>query len=130
MLRRIVIGYDFSETADDALAWTVDLAKTTGAHVSVVHVSSATEEGDPEVARRRADLAAATQDLDGVSTHVLLGDAVASRLVAFADETDADAIVVAMTGGASMRRWMLGSVADDVLHTAHCPVIAYRAEEG
>lgn len=130
MLRRIVIGYDFSETADDALAWTLDLAKATGAHVSVVHVSQATGEHDPEVTRRRADLAAATQDLDDVSTHVLLGDAVAARLVAFADETDADAIVVAMTGASSMRRWMLGSVADDVLHTSHCPVIAYRAEEG
>lgn len=131
MLRRIVVGYDFSERADDALAWASDLAKATGAHVAVVHVTvRAASEEDPGLSAVRADLAAAVQDLAGdVSTHVLVGGTVAERLVGFADETDADAIVVAMTEGSAVRRWMLGSVADDVLHSAHCPVIAYRSGE-
>jgi len=47
-----------------------------------------------------------------------------------ADETDADMIVVGMTTHSAVQRWVLGSVADQVLHRAHCPVVAYRAEDG
>ncbi len=130
MLRRIVVGYDFSENADDALAWVADVARATGASVSVVHVVDAPSDDAPAADEARRKLSAATQDL-GVETsnHVVIGAQIADRLVAFADETDADALVVAMTGGGAVRRWILGSVADEVLHKAHCPVIAYRAED-
>ena len=130
MLRRIVVGYDFSENADDALAWVAEVARATKAHVSVVNVVDAASESAPAVAEARINLAGAVQELGvEVSTHVVAGGPVADRLVAFADETDADALVVAMSGGNSMRRWILGSVADEVLHKAHCPVIAYRTDD-
>jgi nucleotide-binding universal stress UspA family protein len=130
MLRRIVVGYDFSENADDALAWVADLARSTGAQVAVVHVVSAPSEDAPEVDEARRNLAAATQDLGvEVTTHVAVGGHVAERLVTYADDTDADALVVAMSGGKSVRRWILGSVADEVLLKAHCPVIAYRSDD-
>jgi len=130
VLRRIVVGYDFSEMADDAFAWTVDLARTTGAHVALVHVARAPSDDDPALAERRAELAAVMQDLPEVSSHVIAGDSVSDRLIAFADETDADMIVVGMTTHSAVQRWVLGSVADQVLHRAHCPVVAYRAEDG
>lgn len=130
MLRRIVVGYDFSENADDALAWVAEVARATNAHVSVVNVVDAASESDPAVAEARINLAGAVQELGvEVSTHVVAGGPVADRLVAFADETDADALVVAMSGGNAVRRWILGSVADEVLHKAHCPVIAYRTDD-
>ncbi len=129
MLRRIVVGYDFSEAADDALAWVSDVARAASSHVAVVHVADLADT-DPALSELRARLVEAVADL-GVetSTHVVTGDAVADTLVRFADERDADAIVVAMTGGHPVRRWILGSVADAVLHRAHCPVIAYRGDD-
>ncbi len=130
MLRRIVVGYDFSETADDALAWTADLARSTNATMAVVHVVDAASEDDPAVDEARRNLAAATQDLGlEVTAQVEVDSRVAARLVAYADETDADALVVAMSTGNSVRRWFLGSVADEVLQKAHCPVIAYRSDD-
>lgn len=130
VLRRIVVGYDFSEMADDAFAWAVDLARTTGAHVSLVHVTRGAGDDDPAFAERRAELAAVMQDLPDVSSHIVSGDSVSDRLIAFADETDADLIVVGMTTSSAVQRWVLGSVADRVLHGAHCPVVAYRTEDG
>jgi nucleotide-binding universal stress UspA family protein len=130
MLRRIVVGYDFSEAADDALAWTADLARATGAQIAVVHVIDASNDGTPAVDEARRNLVAAAQDLGlEVTTHVEVGAHVAAKLVAYADDTDADALVVAMSEGNSVRRWFLGSVADEVLQKAHCPVIAYRGED-
>lgn len=130
MLRRIVVAYDFSEASDDALAWTADLARSTGARVEVMHVIDAPSNDAPEVDEARRKLAEAVQELGvEVSTHVDVGSGVAERLVSHADETDADALVVAMTEGPSMRRWFLGSVADEVLRKARCPVIAYRSED-
>ncbi len=130
MLRRIVVGYDFSETADDAVAWTADLARATNAQMAVVHVVDAASEDDPSVDEARRNLAAATQDLGlEVTAQVEVASHVAARLVAYADETDADALVVAMSSGNSVRRWFLGSVADEVLQKAHCPVIAYRGDD-
>jgi nucleotide-binding universal stress UspA family protein len=130
VLRRIVVGYDFSEMADDAFAWTVDLARTTGAHIALVHVVRAASDDDPALTERRAELASVMQDLPNVSSQVITGDSVSDRLIAFADETDADMIVVGMTTHSAMQRWVLGSVADQVLHRAHCPVVAYRADDG
>lgn len=130
VLRRVVVGYDFSEMADDAFAWTVDLARAAGAHVALVHVARAAGDDDPGLAARRAELAAVAQDLPDVSSHVVAGESVSARLIAFADETDADLIVVAMTTHSAVQRWVLGSVADQVLHRAHCPVVAYRADDG
>lgn len=130
VLRRIVVGYDFSEMADDAFAWTVDLARTTGAHVSLVHVTRGEGDDDPGLGERRAELAAVMQDLPNASSHVVAGDSISERLIAFADETDADLIVVGMTTNNALQRWVLGSVADQILHRAHCPVVAYRTEDG
>ncbi|MFO0610168.1 MAG: universal stress protein [Polyangiales bacterium] len=130
VLRRVVVGYDFSEMADDAFAWAVDLARPSGAHVSLVHVARAAGDDDPALAERRAELAAVMQDLPDVSSHVVAGESVSDRLIAFADETDADLIVVGMTTHSAVERWVLGSVADQVLHRAHCPVVAYRTDDG
>lgn len=130
MLRRIVVGYDFSEGADDALAWAADLARSVGARVEAMHVIDAPAIDAPEVDDARRKLAEAVQDLGvEVSTHVEVGSRIAEQLIAHADETDADALVVAMTESPSVRRWFLGSVADEVLRKARCPVIAYRSED-
>jgi nucleotide-binding universal stress UspA family protein len=42
----------------------------------------------------------------------------------------ADLIVMATHGRSGLRRWVLGSVADKVLHASHIPLLLVRAQEG
>jgi nucleotide-binding universal stress UspA family protein len=129
MLHRIVVGYDFSESADDALAWAVDLARPHNAQVAVVHVMDAASDDDPAAQAQRARLVHTATELGPeVVSHLLLGDNVARKLVEFAERNDADAIVVATEANA-FTGWLLGSVAQEVLRRAHCPVITWRQDD-
>jgi nucleotide-binding universal stress UspA family protein len=63
----------------------------------------------------------ATQDLRVVG-HIRVG-AEARGVMEVAAEIDADLIVVGTHPRSGIRKLILGSVADEVLHDAHCPVL-------
>ena len=94
MLRRIVVGYDFSENSDDALAWVAEVARATNAHVSVVHIIDATSEADPAVATARRDLIA-----HYVYLYEEAGETPADRFLANAEAsfTDLERLVLRFT---------------------------------
>ena len=56
---------------------------------------------------------------------VVVGDA-ATQLIAVADERQADVIVIGTRGRTGLRRLLLGSVARNVMHHAHCSVLIAR----
>jgi nucleotide-binding universal stress UspA family protein len=132
----VVLAYDFSEASENALSWISDVAlampstvdATQRPHLSVVHIVEA-QHGSREHTDAVERLVTAVHGLTvDASTHVVVGEGIAEKIVEFADNADADAIVVSIKGGI-VRRWITGSVADSVLHHAHCPVIAYRGED-
>ena len=128
MIRRIVVGYDFSEAADDALTWAIDLALPLQATINVVHIADSSDDNDPRVVERRAALARVADDAGPqVTSQLALGSDVARALVDLAEEANADLIVVATRQVSAMRRWFLGSVADEVIRAAHCPVVTVRS---
>ena len=128
MIRRIVVGYDFSEAADDALTWAIDLAQPLQATINVVHIADSSDDNDPRVVERRAALARVADDAGPqVTSQLALGSDVARALVDLAEEANADLIVVATRQVSAMRRWFLGSVADEVIRAAHCPVVTVRS---
>ena len=130
MLRKIVVGYDFSDHADDALAWATDLARALGSQVALAHVTEADSPDNPDVEALRHRLAAVADNVGPeVASHVLVGSDIAETIVRFADQIDADAIVVGTRGLGSVARLFLGSVADGVLRKAACPVITFRHED-
>ncbi len=128
MIRRIVVGYDFTEASDDALSWALDLAQPLQATVNVVHIADGNDDNDPKVVERRAALARVADDAGpGVTSQLVLGSDIARALVDLAEEGNADLIVVATRQVSAMRRWFLGSVADEVIRAAHCPVVTVRS---
>jgi nucleotide-binding universal stress UspA family protein len=52
----------------------------------------------------------------------------ADEILAFASEVSADLIAMSTHGRSGISRWVLGSVADRVLHGAMCPVLIVRAK--
>ena len=61
----------------------------------------------------------------GISFKVLFGDP-GQNIVQFAEDIDANVIVMPSHGRSGLKRLMLGSVAERVLRLAHCPVVVLR----
>ncbi|HEY3435010.1 MAG TPA: universal stress protein [Solirubrobacterales bacterium] len=145
MFKRIVVGTDGSETAAEAVRQAVDLAKLTGATLSLVSAyspvsgrrvkaeqSEAPADVQYEIGPREdvnfvLDAAAAEAKKEGieVQTHPVEGDP-ADAILNVAEETRADLIVVGNKGMTGARRYLLGSVPNNVSHHAPCSVIIVR----
>ena len=141
MQPRILVPYDFSETADAALAWAADLCATTGGpSLEIVHAIDARPVGTPALplnpvlpdedeARRleqkMRDAAAAHRAPANV--HVFVRESEVPRsLVEIAHELRADLVVMGTQGLTGVRRLLLGSVAEQLVRHAPCPVVTVR----
>ena len=145
MFKRIVVGTDGSETAAEAVGQALELAKMTGATLSLVSAYQpasgrrvqAEQAGAPtdvqyEIGPREdvnlvLDGAAADAKQQGVEvkTHPVEGDP-ADAILNVAEETKADLIVVGNKGMTGAKRFLLGSVPNKVSHHAPCSVMIIR----
>ncbi|HEY0391149.1 MAG TPA: universal stress protein [Solirubrobacterales bacterium] len=145
MFTRIVVGTDGSDTAAEAVHQAVDLAKLAGAQLNIVSAYEPLpkrrvegeklgappdvqyEIGPREDVNLILDAAAAAARKDGidVQTHPVQGEP-AEAILNVAEETKADLIVVGNKGMTGARRFLLGSVPNNVSHHAPCSVIIVR----
>lgn len=145
MFSRIVVGTDGSETAAEAVRQAVDLAKIAGARLSIVSAYEPVpkrrlegeQHGAPadvqhEIGPREdvnlildAASAAAKQEGLDVQTHPIEGGP-SDALLSVAEETSADLIVVGNKGMTGAKRFLLGSVPNNVSHHAPCSVLIIR----
>ncbi len=123
MFKTIVVGTDGSNTAEKAVGEASELASAVGASMHIVR-AVAGPGGDPEGELERA---AETAKQAGVEaeTHIVRDDA-SEALIAAAEEHDADLILIGNKGMAGARRFLLGSVPNDVAHHAPCSVLIAR----
>ena len=147
MFDDILVACDFSPASERALAYAVDLVDRTGATLHLMHVQEVAlgpfvgGEPSPEAgqkdlldqfrARCRERLSAlphAPGD-EQISYVVERSGAVAPALVEAAAEEPMDLIVMGTHGRRGVQRVVSGSVAEEVLRTAPCPVLTVRAEE-
>jgi len=142
---RIVVGTDGSDTAAQAVRQAIELANLTGAQLSVVSAYSPApgrrvqaeqqeapadvhyELGPREDVNLILDAAAAEAKQAGVEvqTHPVEADP-ADAILNVAEEAKADLIVVGNKGMTGARRYLLGSVPNNVSHHAPCSVIIVR----
>jgi nucleotide-binding universal stress UspA family protein len=145
VLDRIVVGTDGSETAGEAVREAVELAKATGAKLEIVSAYEPVsrhrlreEAGEipGDVAHSvgpREDVNVILEGASGgareagveVNTHAREGDP-ADAILDVADETGADLIVVGNKGMTGARRFLLGSVPNNISHHAPCSVYIVR----
>jgi nucleotide-binding universal stress UspA family protein len=145
VFKRIVVGTDGSETATQAVRQAIELAKLSGASLSLVSAYQPASErrvkaeqaeapvdvqyeiGPREDVNLILDGAAADAKGEGieVQTHPVEADP-ADAILNVAEETKADLIVVGNKGMTGARRYLLGSVPNNVSHHAPCSVIIVR----
>ncbi|MDO8617171.1 MAG: universal stress protein [Dehalococcoidia bacterium] len=142
MINRILVALDGSELAEQALPYASALASVTGAELFLVTAMVPHDRwiDDGVVGRwEQEEEAAATRYLDVMRDRLReKGAAVRTKVVwgrapvvisAVAEEEAADMIALTTHGRSGIARWVMGSVADKVLHTSPKPLLLVRAQE-
>lgn len=137
--KRILLATDGSECAETAGRVAVDLATRSGAELDVVHafefVPVREYAGVALRLRSPAEFAKHAQrildehvgrihDMGGVvaDSHLCMGSPV-DQILCQAEETDADLVVVGRRGLGGVKRLLMGSVSEGIVHNARCPVL-------
>jgi nucleotide-binding universal stress UspA family protein len=139
----ILVPTDFSERADSALDYAIDLARKLGAKITVMHAylvtpldvlegALVTTEGAAEriEAAHGAALDATIEKRKdrGVELGRLLEEGEPrDSILAAAEEVGADLIVIGTHGRRGISRAVLGSVTEWVVRHATCPVLTVHA---
>jgi len=147
-LQKILMPTDFSDCANSALTHALFLAQHLGAELHILHVvvlhaedpfDPAAQFPDPdEIYRRMQEIAAgemkdlvADRPTDRVAIKTVQRRAIsaAPAIADYAEELGVDLVVMGAHGRRGFRRFLLGSVAEEVVRTADCPVLTLRGEE-
>lgn len=146
-LRHILVPTDFSECSTVALRYGLALAERFGAHLHLLHVVQspfdqpwsvevyAVSQADFETtARAQSDarlarlVAEADRPPGAVSCVTTIG-APCPAIVAYAKEAPVDLIVMGTHGRGAVAHLLIGSVAENVVRRAPCPVLTVRHPE-
>lgn len=129
---KILVGYDGTSSAKEALNLAKFHAKAFGASVEVVtSMQKGTESEQKEIEQAERGLAYAKSLFDddriACGTHLLIrGLTPGEDLVEFANENRVDEIVVGVKRRSKVGKLLLGSTAQYVILQAQCPVVAVK----
>jgi nucleotide-binding universal stress UspA family protein len=147
-IKKILVAVDKSGYKDKAMSYAMTLAKSLKAEVTIIHViegisdiaasrfaasASIMAQKDYQVAvKKEADeLLKGMVQLgidNGITVRgkVLTGLPVKETILNYAKNQNVDLIVVGTKGMTGIVRFLMGSVANEVIAHAHCPVLAVR----
>src|SRR5262249_50837501 len=135
-IHTILFPTDFSECSDAAFRLASSFARDYGAHLIVVHVYSPPLDHSEEVARRPPDsyedslwknlknIRADDLKYD-IDYQLVEGDA-AVEILRLAADRPCQLIVIGAHGRSGIERLLLGSVAEQVIRQATCPVLTTK----
>lgn len=147
--RRILFCTDFSDNSNLARIQAIEYAKAFQAELLILHVVSSRLVGYPsfenaipldleelqhtidERVKTELETTAAKcrSEVSTVKTDIRHGE-IPTEIVRYADRNSADLIVIGTHGWTGIKHVLLGSVAENVLRTATCPVLTVKAPPG
>jgi nucleotide-binding universal stress UspA family protein len=114
---RILVGTDGSSTADRAVERAVDVAKATGARLTILSA------GSPTKANRAVTDAAARYAGRSVEIDTVVRDGDAASVLIDESEKGYDLLVVGNKGMTGASRFFLGSVPNKISHHSPCALL-------
>jgi nucleotide-binding universal stress UspA family protein len=148
-ISRVLITLDGSELAEQALAPGFEVARRLGTQVTLLAVQVKSEIDFAEIVELERlenglgknvlqhvygrdekyllNIADHYGPITGVNTQIVVVDGpVAQGILHFADEWNADLIVMATHGRTGLRRWVYGSVTEKILRSTKCAMMIIR----
>jgi nucleotide-binding universal stress UspA family protein len=140
--RHIIVATDFAESAEQALACAVELARTHGAELVLLHVymdlpaypevttgqvEAIYEEQRQWVADALERRARSARSQGLLARPVVRTGPPAATIAETARDERADLVVVGTHGRSGLDRLIVGSVAERVVRLAPCPVLVVKA---
>lgn len=145
MFKKILVPLDGSPMAEAVLPYVRRMAMEDGAEVELLNVTMVPISAYPVDAPLDFDqlikqqheaseqyLQKVVEDIghDGIKVTPLIAEGpVAEEILSYAESTGADLIAMSTHGRSGLSRWLMGSVADKVLHGAKVPVLLIRPYE-
>lgn len=143
-LKTILVPTDFSQCADEAVAYAAEIAKKFEASITLLNIFQTpiypTPYGgefalDEEVISKiregaKEGIDKTKKKLEALGVRDVKGDVVegnpADAIAEYASTKKLDMIVMGTHGFRGLKHWVLGSVAERVVRTANCPVLTVR----
>jgi nucleotide-binding universal stress UspA family protein len=145
-LKRILVATDFSEPAEAALRYGTELTRRFDASLHVLHVvDDLAARPDPVAAapmdsgvlqmtlenEARANLDELVPEPDRSALHahldITVSDRPAQAILAYARDANIDLVISGTHGRRGLAHFFMGSVAEELVRTATCPVLTVRA---
>jgi nucleotide-binding universal stress UspA family protein len=146
LAQHILVPFDFSPYAEQALVYAIDLAQTLQARLTLLHVIHLTplamgdmatgfpaayfEEMETE-AHQQVHAARERVHQAGLRCDIIISQGVPFQtIVDTAGDRDVDLIVMGTHGRTGLTHVLMGSVAEKVVRLAPCPVLVTRGTPG
>lgn len=142
-MKKILCATDGSHSARKAIDYAIELAKISEAELTFIHVlmpatshSSQTyfwnsallsaKDEQIQMELHEAMERANERQLSPVFCTTVHGHNIAKAIVDYAESNDHDHVVTGTVGQTGLRKLLLGSIAEQVISKAHCPVTVVR----
>jgi nucleotide-binding universal stress UspA family protein len=144
-VKNILVATDFSDASEAALAYARELAHVFASRLHVMHVVGnvlggvsggdayatdylALQRAVEESARTQMETILTDDDRTALSVKAVIvtSSSTARAIVSYAADERIDLTVVGTHGRGGMAHLLMGSVAERVVRTAHCPVLTVR----
>jgi nucleotide-binding universal stress UspA family protein len=142
--RNIVIATDGSENSQRAISYGIEIAKLSGATVHALYVLDISSfssipmdagwEAMYEILKTEGGKAVSEVKERGEASAVEVREVIleghpSSKIIEFAENNNADLIVMGTLGKTGLDRFLMGSVAEKVVRGSKVPVLVVRSEE-
>ncbi len=141
-IKKVVVPVDFSSTTDKVVDYAMTVADKLGAEVLFFHAINdfqgydmmlvhpsfigMTKDLEKESKERINSLVEEYKDRkNGVGGDVAIGDA-AEEIIKYAEEQNADMIIIGTHGVKGLEKILMGSTAERVVKNATCPVLVFN----
>jgi nucleotide-binding universal stress UspA family protein len=139
-IQKVVVPIDFSDESRAALDTALEIVDQQADKIYVIHVLAELSPAEPGViwgeisnenraqhVREAIGEMFSNRKYEGMHVDVSFGNA-GFRISEFAEEIQADLIVIPSHGRTGIERMLIGSVAERVVQHSHCPVLVLRGK--
>ena len=136
---KVLVCTDGSEYAGKAVKFAAQFTKNYGAELTTLYVIEDEESREKPVSddygnkhyKAKESLEKAEEIISQVDSNINANERIAAgpispEIVRIAEDEKFDILIVGTRGLRGLKRMLLGSVADDVIHFANCPVLVVR----